>query len=72
MRGGWTISKTTSCQSGMALVSPDEEFKIPIEYRGHCQLQRGLGARQLKIVKYHQLTQALNQVCPNHCGFNVC
>ena len=34
LRKGWSISKTDECRSGLALISPDEELKVPVEYRG--------------------------------------
>ena len=34
LRKGWSISKTDECGSGLALISPDEELKVPVEYRG--------------------------------------
>ena len=34
LRKGWSISKTDECGSGLALISPDEQLKVPVEYRG--------------------------------------
>ena len=34
MKKGWTIGKTDECDSGIALISPDEQLKVPVEYRG--------------------------------------
>ena len=34
LRKGWSISKTDECESGLALISPDEHLKVPVEYRG--------------------------------------
>ena len=34
MKKGWTIGKTDECNSGIALISPDEQLKIPVEYKG--------------------------------------
>ncbi len=34
MRKGWTISKTEECESGISLVSPDGQLKVPVEYKG--------------------------------------
>ncbi len=34
LRKGWSISKTDECESGLALVSPDEQLKVPVEYKG--------------------------------------
>ena len=34
LRKGWSISQTDECESGLALISPDEQLKVPVEYRG--------------------------------------
>ena len=34
MKKGWTIGKTDECNSGIALISPDEQLKVPVEYKG--------------------------------------
>ena len=34
LKKGWSISKTSECSSGLALISPDEELKVPVEYKG--------------------------------------
>ena len=34
LRKGWSISKTDECESGLALIRPDEHLKAPVEYRG--------------------------------------
>ena len=34
MKKGWAIGKTDDCDSGIALICPDEQLKVPIEYKG--------------------------------------
>ena len=34
MKKGWTIDKTDECDSDIALISPDEQLKVPVEYKG--------------------------------------
>ena len=34
MKKGWTIGKADECDSGIALMSPDEQLKILVEYKG--------------------------------------
>ena len=34
MKRGWTIGKTDGCNSGIALILPDEQLKVPVEYKG--------------------------------------
>ena len=34
MRRGWTIGKTSESDSGIALISPDEQLNVPVEYKG--------------------------------------
>ena len=34
MKRGWTIGKTDECDSGIALISPDEQLKVTVEYKG--------------------------------------
>ena len=34
MKRGWTIGKTDGRNSGIALILPDEQLKVPVEYKG--------------------------------------
>ena len=34
MKRGWAIGKTSECDSGIALISPDDQLKGPVEYKG--------------------------------------
>ena len=34
MKKGWTTGKTDECDRGIALISPDEQLKVPVEYKG--------------------------------------
>ncbi len=34
MKRGWTTGKTSECDSGIALICPDEQLKVLVEYKG--------------------------------------
>ena len=33
IKKGWIIGKTDECDSDIALISPDEQLKVPVEYK---------------------------------------